>query len=93
MEAISLVALYSWCGLIAKPLRISIIVDKVNHIVDCVSDQRESAIHQTEFLKTKRHELFKKWDVCSRVEFIRDSCTGKFVNKSVLVPTASEEEL
>ena len=33
-EAISMVALYYLCGLIDKPLRIAMIVEKVNNIVD-----------------------------------------------------------
>ena len=72
MEAISLVALYYWCGLIAKPLRISMIVEKVNNIVDWVSHQRESTIHQTEYFKIKRKALFQQWGIYSRIELIRD---------------------
>ena len=67
MEAISLVALHYWGGLIAKPLRIAMIVEKVNNIVDWVSHQRESTIHQKEYFKIKRKALFQQWGVYSKI--------------------------
>ena len=85
MEAISLVALYYWCGLIAKPLRISMIVEKVNNIVDWVSHQRESTIYQTGYFKILRRTLFQQWGIYSRIELIRDRYYLHYLDLNVLL--------
>ena len=85
MEAISLVALYHWCGLISKPLITSMIVEKVNNIVDWVSHQRQSTIHQTEYFKIKRKALFQQWGVYSRIELIRDRYYLYYLHLNVLL--------
>ena len=80
-----MVALYHWCGLISKPLRTFMIVEKVNNIVDWVSHQRESTIHQTEYFKIKRKALFQQWGVYSRIELIRDRYYLYYLHLNVLL--------